>query len=404
MIDRHGSIARDPRWLREHARTLLSFYFHRSIDHTHGGYVAQISDVDGTVYDSRAKLLPATCRFVFNFSVGTMLSGPDWCESAAVHGMDHLERHHLDREHGGYAWVLDGSDVEDGAKRCYGHAFALLAYSTAARAGIEGAAERIEPAFDLIDEHFWEDEHGLCRVELERDWSETSGYRGQNANMHTCEALLSAYEATGDDRYLDRAYSIAETLARDLTDRGDGLLWEHYDGDWEHDWEYNRDKPGDLFRPWGYQPGHLLEWAKLLLLLDEHRDEDWLAERADRFFDAAVESGWDDERGGFVYNFDRDGEPIVENKYYWPLCEGIGATALLYDRFGEGRYAEWYDRIWEYALDEVVNEKYGNWYFQLTPDNEVARDAIDDSPEVKVGYHQLNAIFETLRASGYVEA
>ena len=365
--------------------------------------MAQVSDRDGTVYDARAKLLPATARFVFNYSVGALLDGPHYCEEMAAHGIRHLERHHRDDRHGGYVWLLDGQDVADGGKRCYGHAFVLLAFATAARAGVPGARERIEPAFDLLDEHFWEDEYGRCRVELDRDWTGTSDYRGQNANMHTCEAFIAAYEATGEDAYLDRAYTIAENLARDLADEGDGLLWEHYTTDWELDWEYNRHQPAHLFRPWGYQPGHLLEWAKLLCTLHEHRGDDWLVERAAHFFDAAVEHGWDDDRGGLVYNFDRDGDPLVENKYYWPLCEGVGATALLADRFDDERYREWYDRIWAYALEHAVNDRYGNWYFQLTPDNEVATEAIDDTPEVKVGYHQINAIYETLRADELVE-
>jgi len=27
----------------------------------------------------------------------------------------------------------------------------------------------------------------------------------------------------------------------------------------------------NLFRPWGYQPGHFTEWAKLLLQLERHK-------------------------------------------------------------------------------------------------------------------------------------
>ncbi|MFB6074199.1 MAG: AGE family epimerase/isomerase [Haloarculaceae archaeon] len=401
MLETTDATFRDPRWLRRHALGLLEFYHQRSFDTTHGGFVAQVSDRDGTVYDGRAKLLPATARFVFNYSVGALLDGPDYCDQGALHGIRHLERHHRDPEHGGYVWLLDGRDVADGGKRCYGHAFALLAYATASRAGIEAADPLIEPAFDLLDEHFWEDDHGLFRVELERDWTGTSEYRGQNANMHACEALLAAHEATGEDRYLDRAYAVADGLARRLTDAGEGLLWEHYDADWNHDWEYNRDEPEDLFRPWGYQPGHLLEWSKLLCLLARERDEAWLIERAEHFFDAAVESGWAAD-GGFVYNFDREGEPIARDHYYWPLCEGVAAAARLHEATGDERYAEWYDRIWGYADEHAINPKYGNWYFRLTPDHEVS-ERIDESPEVKVGYHPINAVYEVLRAGGHAE-
>ncbi|CCQ33187.1 glucose-6-phosphate isomerase protein [Halorhabdus tiamatea SARL4B] len=48
----------------------------------------------------------------------------------------------------------------------------------------------------------------------------------------------------------------------------------------------------------------------------EYHDTYWLVDRAQHFFDAAVENGWDDEFGGFVYNFDRDGAVIADDKYY----------------------------------------------------------------------------------------
>ncbi len=391
-----SSTFRDPRWLHQHVTNLLQYQYPRVIDDTYGGYIAQLSDVDGTIYDSRAKLLPATCRFVYNFCVGDHLGGPTWCREAARHGLDFLLDAHRDAESGGFAWVLDGRDVADDTRSTYGHAFVLLALSTAARREIPGAAEHVDDVVDLVDEHFWEAEHGLFRSDLDADWQEKSGYRGQNANMHMCEAFLAAYETTGDEGHLNRAYTIAESLARDLADEGDGLLWEHYTEDWRLDWEYNRDKPDDLFRPWGYQPGHLLEWAKLLSLIARERDDEWLLPRARRFFDAAVENGWDDEHGGFVYNFDRDGESIVHDKYYWPLAEGIGATTLLAEATGEDEYVDWYERIWEYAWENVVNQRTGDWYFRLTRDGQV-HEAIDDTPEVKVGYHQISACYEVLR-------
>jgi mannose/cellobiose epimerase-like protein (N-acyl-D-glucosamine 2-epimerase family) len=387
---------RDERWLRQHALRLLNFYYPDCIDHRFGGYVAQLSDRDGHVYDAKAKHLVAHSRLVFNFGVGELLGGPDWCRSAASHGVTGLREWRDDD--GGYAWIRSGREVANPQRTCYGHAHVLLAYATAAKAGIAGTEADIHETADLIAERFWEDDHGLCRGKLTADWEPAEAYRGQNANMHTCEAFIAAHEATGEDEYLDRAYTIAANLARDLADEGDGLLWEHYTTDWEIDWEYNRDQPAHLFRPWGYQPGHLLEWAKLLCILAECRDEDWLVERAAGFFEAAVENGWDDERGGLVYNFDRDGEPITADKYFWPLCEGIGAAARLATVTGDDDYWEWYDRFWEYSWDNLVNPRYGNWYFKLTPDNEVHED-IDPTPKVVVGYHSVGACYDPLRVT-----
>ena len=387
---------RDERWLRQHALRLLNFYYPDCIDHRFGGYVSQLSDTDGHVYDAKAKHLVAHCRLVFDFGVGELLDGPNWCRSAASHGVTHLREWR--EPDGGYAWVRSGREVVDPRRTCYGHAHVLLAYATAAKADIVGAEPAVHETADLIAERFREDEHGLCRGKLTADWEPDEAYRGQNANMHTCEAFIAAYEATGEEAYLDRAYTIAERLALELTDAGDGLLWEHYTTDWEIDWSYNRDDPTHMFRPWGYQPGHLLEWAKLLCTLAEYHDADWLVDRAAHFFEAAVENGWDDEHGGLVYTFDRDGDPIVEDKYFWPPCEGMGAAARLATVTGEDDYWEWYDRFWTHAWDNLVNRRHGNWYFRLTPDNEVPDD-LDDTPKVKSGYHPLGACYDVLRTT-----
>lgn len=61
---------RDVRWLRGHVDDILEFDCPVCIDHEHGGYIAQLSDLDGTVYDDSAKLTVSTARFVHNFSVG----------------------------------------------------------------------------------------------------------------------------------------------------------------------------------------------------------------------------------------------------------------------------------------------------------------------------------------------
>ena len=161
--------------------------------------------------------------------------------------------------------MLDGQRVADGTNHCYGLAFVLLAYAHASMAGVEAARAWIGETFDLMEHHFWSSTHGLYADEATPDWSVVSSYRGQNANMHACEALLAAFDATGDTRYLHRAEILAHNITVRQAGLADGLIWEHYRADWSVDWDYNRNDSSNLFRPWGFQPGHLAEWAKLLL-------------------------------------------------------------------------------------------------------------------------------------------
>ncbi|CCQ34792.1 Putative isomerase protein [Halorhabdus tiamatea SARL4B] len=391
MTDRY----RQSDWLVDRLRNVLRFYYPAGIDDEYGGYIAQLDEETGEVYDAESKHLVATTRYVVNFCLGDRFDGDGPWLGAAERGVEFLRESHYDPETGGYDWLLEGSETVDRRRVCYGHAFVLLAYARAHEAGIDAAREGIEETYGLLLEHFWEPAYHLCKSEFDGDFDDASDYRGQNANMHTCEAMLAAHEATGEDRYLDRAREIAHALTVDLAAEDDGRLWEHYTEEWDHDMDYNRDKPADLFRPWGYQPGHHIEWAKLLAILDRYADVDWAIDRAEELFEIAIEDGWDDEYGGFYYTFDRDGEPIVEDKYGWPVAEGIGAAAALYERTGDEGYLDWYDRLWDYAQD-YLSAPGGNFYTKLTRENEPVE--TDEGPAVEPGYHPIGACFEGLRS------
>ena len=177
--------------------------------------------------------------------------------------------------------------------------------------------------------------------------------------MHSCEALLAAFEATGERRYLARAATIAHNITVRQAALADGLIWEHYHADWSVDWEYNKHDKTNIFRPWGYQPGHLTEWAKLLLIMERHKDKldvdgSWLLPRARELFDTALARAWDPEHGGIYYGFAPDGSVCDSDKYFWVQAESIAAAALLAERTRDGRYWEWYDKIWTYCWQIIL--------------------------------------------------
>ena len=60
--------------------------------------------------------------------------------------------------------------------------------------------------------------YGAAAEEFSADWQPFGApYRGQNSNMHLTEALMAAFEATGDGDYLAMAESIADLIIRRLT-------------------------------------------------------------------------------------------------------------------------------------------------------------------------------------------
>ncbi|MEY8878032.1 MAG: AGE family epimerase/isomerase [Leptothrix sp. (in: b-proteobacteria)] len=422
---------RSPDFLLGHIRHTLAFYDGASngglavngqgagcVDPS-GGFFHFYRD-DGTVYDRRTRHLVSSTRFVFNHAMAWRRFGADHPEQAAYqqrvrHGLAFLQSAHA-QPHGGYAWQLDWdgqrATVQDGTNHCYGLAFVLLVHAHALLAGVSEARAGLEATFELMEQRFWEPAHGLYADEatpVQWQLGQVGAYRGQNANMHSCEALIAAFDATQDAKYLQRALTLATSITQRQAARADGLVWEHYRADWSVDWDYNRDDKTNIFRPWGYQVGHLTEWAKLLMQLEPQLVRaglavpDWLLPTARHFFDTAMARGWDDTHGGLVYGFGLEGEVCDADKYFWVQAESFAAAALLalrLDRDGTGgdAYWRWYDRIWAYAWAHFVDHQHGAWYRIRTPDNRAYSD--EKSPAGKTDYHTMGACYDVLRGLG----
>jgi mannose/cellobiose epimerase-like protein (N-acyl-D-glucosamine 2-epimerase family) len=384
-----------PAVLLDHAHHTMRFYHPRAIDPAGGLY--QYFKDDGTVYDASHRHLVSSTRFVFTYA----MAWRHFHDPAYLEGLKHAVRFLRDEHRnpdGSYAWMLDGRELEDGTQHAYGQAFVLLAYAHATMAGIEEARAWIGETFDLMEKSFWSAEDGLYADEASQDWSVLSSYRGQNANMHACEALQAAYQATGERRYLERACTVAYNITQRQAERCGGLIWEHYNTQWQPDWRFNFDDPENLFRPWGYQPGHFTEWAKLLVQLEAKgkgvltQDLDWMLPTAEKLFKVAVEKGWDAENGGLCYSLAPDLTICDWHKYFWVQAESAAAAAMLAQRTGNAQYWDWYQRLWEYSWTHFVDHEYGAWFRILSRENRKLSD--EKSPAGKVDYHTMGACYD----------
>ena len=388
---------RAPEFLRAHMQSIMDFYHPRCINRQFGGYYNCFLD-DGSVCDPHVQHLVSTTRFIFNYSTAARVFGREDYVSSAEVGLRYLSDKHCDHKYGGYYWTMQDDRPDDRSKTCYGHAFVLLAYASAARAGIAGAIERVGETFDLLEARFWRDHDSAYVDEISEDWTQVSPYRGQNANMHMTEAMLAAFEATGEVRYLDRAERLAHQICVVLAEKSGGTIWEHYREDWSVDWDYNRDDPHHLFKPYGFLPGHLTEWTKLLLILERHRPLDWILPKAVQLYDTAVSRSADLENGGMHYSYAPDGTLLDRDKYHWVHCETLPAAAGLALRCGSERFWQDYDRLWAYSWRHLIDHENGGWFRVLSPEG-VKRSPIK-SPPGKTDYHPFGACHEVLRILG----
>lgn len=386
-------------FLTAHIQSTLAFYEPR-VFAEEGGFYGCFLD-NGECYDPKVRQLVASCRYVFNYATAYRFHGNPKHLEWAKWGLDYLMTSHK-QANGGYAWQIEDSVVTDSRVMAYGHAFVLLAAASCLQAGIAQALSVIHQTFDFMEEYFWDASSGAYYDERDASLKSLSAYRGQNANMHMCEALLTAWQATRDKRFLDRAEQLATRFSIELAAQSGGLIWEHYDTDWNVDLEFNIDKPNDRYKPWGFQPGHQTEWAKLLLILNTERPNPKWIPKAKFLFDGAMKMGWDKEHGGIVYGVAPNGDVCAREKYFWVQSESFATAWRLYRATGEEKYREHYNRIWQWSWTHMIDHTHGAWFRVRGYDGS----KVDDkkSPLGKTDYHTMGACWDVLSTMSGMES
>lgn len=382
-------------FLRDHVSSILSFYYPQCMDYKQGGYFQHFDSQGNVTKDNCQRHLVSSSRLTINFAVAAKLFTDNNYLEAAVHGTKYLRNSHYNEETGGYAWIVKNTEANNEDNHCYGIAFVLMSYARTYEAGVDEVFNAIEETFELMEKHFWREEDQLYVDVIDEKLEKVSPYRGQNANMHCCEAMICAYEATGTKKYLDRAIVIARRITVDLAKQCKGMIWEHYDQQWQVDFEYNAGDTENKLRPWGYQPGHFTEWAKLLLIIHKHRPDAWLILRAKVLFDKAIEVAFDRDHGGIYYGFAPTGDICSDGKYSWVQAETIAAAAMLANTLDNGIYECIYQQLWQYSWTHMIDHRQKCWHRNLTHDNKAfTRTSVAMG---RTDYHSICACIEIIK-------
>lgn len=362
------------------ARAQLSF-FAQSLEPN--GRIAVLK-ADGTAREGEPQELITTTRMVHSYVLGK-IAGMPGCDAIIDAGMQALWDNHRDTKHGGYLWSFDENGPVVTDKLAYGHMFVLLAASSAKAIGHPDADRLLADVSEVITQRFWDEEAGLMYDEFRRDWNTFSDYRGMNANMHGVEALLSAFEITGERLYLERAQRILSFFVDKMAANNEWRLPEHYTSDWQVDTGYEGDP---MFRPMGTTPGHSFELGRLLIHawdLDGRVGDAPVRGRA--LIETALKDAWM-PGGGFAYTLDFDGNVRVGDRYWWPLTEAIGAMATLIKLDNKPEDQVWYERLWQAGFDLFVDHERGGWIPEINDAGEAFERQFVGKPDI---YHALQA-------------
>lgn len=378
------------RWLEAEGDRLLEFG--RASRDPRGGF-GWLTD-EGTLSPDHDVELWITCRMTHVYALASMMGRPG-AAALADHGIDALTGRLHDQRHGGWYAAVGPAGPTNEAKEAYGHAFVILAASSAAAAGRPGAQALLDQALATHAERFWDPQAGMSTESYSADWSESEQYRGINANMHTVEAYLAAADVTGDKDLLARALRIVERVLHGYARAYQWRLPEHFTVDWKPVLDYNEEAPAHPFRPYGATIGHSFEWARLSVQLAHSLQQsglaspDWLIEDACALYDAGVREGWNvDGSVGFVYTIDWEGRPVVRQRMHWVAAEAIGAAATLWRTTRRAEYAEQYQQWWDYVGEHVLDRDHGSWWHELSAHHQVSRTVWQGKADI---YHAFQA-------------
>ena len=134
---------------------------------------------------------------------------------------------------------------------------------------------------------------------------------------------------------------------------------------------------GDISEGRLVDPGHSLEASWFIMAEAERMGDEEMLQKALNIFDWSIALGWDEQQGGgIVYYADALDKPVVplewDMKLWWPHNEAIIAALMAYRLTGEERFAQWFERITDYAFNHFPDHEHGEWYGYLHRDGSVS--------------------------------
>ena len=162
-------------------------------------------------------------------------------------------------------------------------------------------------------------------------------------------------------RYMDEASALSDEIVRDFVKPDLKALLETVGANGE----FLPDATGCRTM----NPGHTIEGAWFLLMQAKQTGDKGLLDTVETLFKWSVDIGWDEEFGGLRSFVDVLGYPpeALEHdmKLWWPTCELIICSLMLYRETGNDYYWDWFVKADKYATEHFRDPEFGEWYGYL---------------------------------------
>ncbi|ELY96895.1 AGE family epimerase/isomerase [Natrialba taiwanensis] len=392
---------------------VLDFWFPRSIDEEHGGFITSY-DEDGEFAGNSNKQVVTQARMVWLTARLAREGYGDEYYEIADHGFAFLIDEMWDEADGGFVWEVqrDGTTTKPN-KHLYGQSFGLYALSEYYRAtGSDEAAEYAHELVDLMDEHTKDDEHGgyveyftphwepitegqTYLENIEPDWSpKESGdsvldptLKLMNTHLHLMEAFTTYYEAFDTSRGRDRLHELLDILTNTVYRKKRGFCTDKYDPDWSPKLD------DEEFQVVSY--GHDLEnvWLVMEATSALGLPQNLYREFFETLWDYSLEYGYDEDRGGFYFYGGFDEPASFRVKAWWVQAECMTSALRTYECTGDDRYLDVFADTWEFLDEYQIDRKDGEWHSGVDDD----LDPVGRKGAVyKAAYHNGRALLECI--------
>jgi N-acylglucosamine 2-epimerase len=343
----------------------IPFWFPRSFDHEHGGFLLMRDEDGSLIDDDKAVWIQGRATWLLATLYNTVEQKPEWLEGARL-GYKFLTDHCFDSDGRMFFHVTrDGRPIR---KRRYffSETFAVIAMGAYAKAsGDKEAACRATELFRKCIRYATEP--GL----LDSKYTDTRPSIGIGVPMIMMNTAQQLRATIGDelcDEWIMRwIHQIRDNFVKDEIRcvmeqvAPDGSIIDHIDGR-------------------TLNPGHAIEGAWFILEEARCRDNDpELISLGCKMLDYMWERGWDNQYGGILYFRDVYNKPVQEYwhdmKFWWPHNETIIATLLAYLLTGNEKYAVRHKLVHDYSYAHFHDMKKGEWFGYLNRDGTVTQRA-----------------------------
>lgn len=360
-------------------RHVIEAWFPRSLDHEDGGFLCDF-DRRWRHCGPHEKLLEFQARHTL-FAADAARHFPDdaGLREAALHGFRFMREVLWDAEYGGWYHSVDrsGKPSENQTKHTHGFAYALSACASVyTLTGDEAVRQHAQAAYDWLEQHARDREHGGYFGYLERDGTvihPTStnphhieldtlgtevGFKDLNVHSDLLETFALMHRTWGGDQMAARVEEFVEIVADRMVNPTTGSTHFFVTPDW-------RPLP-HLIRV-GYQ---MHSAYRLLLSLGITPRDEQILRMAPRLVDSAVRYARDGNGNGYYYASPgifpmevHDHDIRVRRRTWWVQMEALKAL-LAVSRVAPdpSRYLQRFEEQWRYLKKHFFDERYGGVY------------------------------------------